>query len=627
MRFFTAVFMVIFSIECPALTKIACVGNSITYGYGLNDPSSQSYPGKLQKLLGTSNYNVQNYGVSATTLSKNGDNPYWRNGKLPQVFAFQPDIITIKLGTNDTKPQNWENLGSGSQFKTDYLAMVDTLATMPSHPKIYLILPVPVFPNPTAVSWGIRDSVIQKEIPIIKEVAVARSLTVIDANTPLKNFPQFFKVDGVHPDSSGEDTLAHIVFRGLTSANEVLVKPNDPNINYYGRFDLSNASNTVKFNWPGSIIEANFPGPSIGAELTDGGGYFNVEIDGVLVDSLKPSNITHRTIRTNLSTNVNHTIRLIGRTSGATYTFGGFYLAAGKTLAAKPAQPIRKIEYIGDSWTAGDVIGETDGMTYDWKYFNASLTYARVTSLAFHAQDKLVARGGVGMVKSNSSDPTMPTRYPQTLCDVQGNWNFSSWTPDLVVIFLGINDFNNGVTDADFKTTYTTFINTVRGYYANVPIILIGLAGNILNDVKAVAQSFTNVYTFSSPITLANASAMYKHPNQVQHHIIADSLIPLVKQITGWDTTPPVKITVPNSRQELMAGTNPSIFRTSAENITLESRLSGITKEITVFDCTGRVLRKLVTTNQAVSITRDFGLPRGVYIIKTSVNRNNQSGN
>lgn len=426
---------------------------------------------------------------------------------------------------------------------------------------------------------------------------------------------------GVHPDSSGQDTIAHVEYRALTAAAEVLVKPNDPNINYYGRFDFSNSSTTVKFNWPGSVIEASFPGPSIGAELTDGGGYFNVEIDGVLVDSLKPSNVIHRTIRTNLSTTVNHTIRLIGRTSGATYTFGGFYLAAGKTLAAKPAQPPRKIEFIGDSWTAGDVIGETDGMPYDWKYFNASLTYARLTSLAFHAQDKLVARGGVGMVKSNDNAPAISALYPQTLCNVQGNWNFNSWTPDLVVIFFGINDFYNGVTDADFKTTYTNFIKTVRGHYANVPVILIGLAGNVLNDVKAIAQSFTNVYAFSSPITLANASAMSRHPNQAQHHMIADSLIPLVKRVTGWDTTPPVKVTFPNPAQKLIAGTNTSIIRTSLDNITLQSNLWGMTKEITAFDCAGRALRKLVTAKQTVSITGDFGLPKGVHLIKTSVNR------
>ena len=61
---------------------------------------------------------------------------------------------------------------------------------------------------------------------------------------------------------------------------EVLIKPDDPNINYYGRYNFSNSPNAVKFNWPGSIIETCFPGPSIGVEMNDGDtNYFNIEID------------------------------------------------------------------------------------------------------------------------------------------------------------------------------------------------------------------------------------------------------------------------------------------------------------------------------------------------------------
>jgi acyl-CoA thioesterase I len=203
-----------------AQTKIACIGNSITYGYGLSSPATQAYPARLQTLLGTVNYNVQNEGVNATTMSKNAKAgpTYWTGGRLPQTFAFQPSIITIMLGTNDTKPGNWDSLGYGTQYQRDYLAMVDTLAAMASHPRIYVVLPVPVFSNPQATNWGIRDSVVQKIIPIIRQVAVARGLTVIDANTPLKNFPQYFSVDGVHPNAAGEDTIARVIFRALTTA-------------------------------------------------------------------------------------------------------------------------------------------------------------------------------------------------------------------------------------------------------------------------------------------------------------------------------------------------------------------------------------------------------------------------
>jgi hypothetical protein len=79
--------------------KVACVGNSITAGNSM-------YPPYLQTLLG-SGYQVENEGVGATTLLKKGDVPYWTQGRLKQALAFNPNIVTIKLGTNDTKSQNW----------------------------------------------------------------------------------------------------------------------------------------------------------------------------------------------------------------------------------------------------------------------------------------------------------------------------------------------------------------------------------------------------------------------------------------------------------------------------------------------------------------------------------------
>jgi lysophospholipase L1-like esterase len=218
MRILPMLFVTTLVLAAGAATKIkiACVGNSITYGYGLSSPTTQSYPGRLQTLFGTGNYTVENDGVNATTLLKNGDNPYWKNGRLPQVFSFQPTIVTIKLGTNDTKPQNWDS--HNQEFKRDYLAMIDTLSSMASKPKIWLVLPVPVFNNATAISWGIRDSIIKKIIPIIKQIGSERGVPVIDVNTPLLAFPQYFSVDGVHPNAAGEDTIAHVIYRVLLAA-------------------------------------------------------------------------------------------------------------------------------------------------------------------------------------------------------------------------------------------------------------------------------------------------------------------------------------------------------------------------------------------------------------------------
>ncbi len=202
--------MVITAISSQSLfaqIKVACIGNSITEGFGLQSPSTQSYPVVLQTLLGNA-YKVQNDGVTAKTLLKNGDQPYWTQGDLPQVFSFKPNIVTLMLGTNDTKPQNWD--AYNSEFEGDYSAMIDTLSAISSSPRIFLVLPTPIWSN----TMGIRDSAMQKIIIIIKQIGLQGGLTVIDCNTPFLQSQAHFP-DGVHPDSVGADSIAHIMYRSI----------------------------------------------------------------------------------------------------------------------------------------------------------------------------------------------------------------------------------------------------------------------------------------------------------------------------------------------------------------------------------------------------------------------------
>ena len=122
------------------ITKIACIGDSITEGSGIRYQSKSSYPVILDSILGM-NYSVLNSGKSGTTLQKNGDFPYWNTKEFSNVKAFNPDIIIIKLGTNDSKGQNWK-IG---HFEADYQSLIDTLKVLHSNPKIFVCLPVPPF--------------------------------------------------------------------------------------------------------------------------------------------------------------------------------------------------------------------------------------------------------------------------------------------------------------------------------------------------------------------------------------------------------------------------------------------------------------------------------------------------
>ena len=94
---------IVFSVKADNI-KIACVGNSITEGFGLENPSQESYPAVLQSLLGY-DYEVGNFGLSARTLLMKGDLPYMKEQRFKDALEFLPDIVTIKLGTNDSMLQ------------------------------------------------------------------------------------------------------------------------------------------------------------------------------------------------------------------------------------------------------------------------------------------------------------------------------------------------------------------------------------------------------------------------------------------------------------------------------------------------------------------------------------------
>ncbi|MFA5815145.1 MAG: GDSL-type esterase/lipase family protein [Bacteroidales bacterium] len=190
------------------IVKIACVGNSITYGDGIGNRDKMSYPAQLQAWLG-SRYTVRNFGVSGTTMLRKGDKPYWNEPEYKEVMDFNPDIIIVKLGTNDSKPQNWQYAG---EFEKDYADMILTFKALDSKPRVLLALPVPVF---VAEKWGIRDSIVRdKIIPIIKNISKATKCQYIDLYTPLLPYKYAFP-DDVHPNSIGASVMVEQIYRSL----------------------------------------------------------------------------------------------------------------------------------------------------------------------------------------------------------------------------------------------------------------------------------------------------------------------------------------------------------------------------------------------------------------------------
>lgn len=191
-----------------SITKVAIIGNSITEGSGLTNPAVNSYPGQLAKML-PENWQVGNFGVSGRTMLKKGDFPIWNEQKFKDALNFEPNIVVIMLGTNDSKYYNW---AYKDDFYTDYVSMIDTFTNLASKPEIYIVYPCKVFSG----LYDINDVVIHDEIlPIIQQVAADKKVKTIDLYTPTTDKSSLFS-DGIHPTVTGAHFLAEIFYTALT---------------------------------------------------------------------------------------------------------------------------------------------------------------------------------------------------------------------------------------------------------------------------------------------------------------------------------------------------------------------------------------------------------------------------
>ena len=204
----------------PGAIRVACIGNSITDGHGIDMATAYGYPALLQKKLGN-DYWVRNFGVSGRTMLNRGDQPYMKEVAWADAQRFKPDVVIIKLGTNDSKPQNWQY---ASEFREDLEQMILTLrpdlaqtakkkskktkTATPVGPQIFLCTPIPAFKS----TWDINETVIANEIiPIQQEVARKYGLKVIDLHTLFAGDSDKMLTDGIHPDGKGAQRLADII--------------------------------------------------------------------------------------------------------------------------------------------------------------------------------------------------------------------------------------------------------------------------------------------------------------------------------------------------------------------------------------------------------------------------------
>lgn len=191
--------------------RVACIGNSITYGTGIADREHFSYPVQLQQMLGNG-YVVGNFGKPGATLLYKGHRPYVEQPEFKDALRFKGDIAVIHLGINDTDPRNWPNYRD--EFVKDYLSIMDSLRA--ANPKVRFILArmTPIADRHPRFQSGTKQwhDEIQTAIETVARVSGAE---LIDFHEPLYPYPNLLP-DAIHPNPEGAGILAKTVYGGIT---------------------------------------------------------------------------------------------------------------------------------------------------------------------------------------------------------------------------------------------------------------------------------------------------------------------------------------------------------------------------------------------------------------------------
>jgi lysophospholipase L1-like esterase/pimeloyl-ACP methyl ester carboxylesterase len=198
--------------------RISCIGNSITAGARITHPEKMAYPAQLQELLG-SGYEVKNFGVSGRTVIKDCDRSYMATPAYQEALKSNPDIVTIKLGTNDSRLPYRLQIDS---FMADYKTLIRSFQKLPTHPRIILLLPVTSYITDTMRHAEI--AIAKQILPRIRQVAFEEKLELIDLHSITADMPATFP-DSLHPSSLGATILAKRIY-------EVIINKTD------GSFDI-----------------------------------------------------------------------------------------------------------------------------------------------------------------------------------------------------------------------------------------------------------------------------------------------------------------------------------------------------------------------------------------------------
>jgi hypothetical protein len=271
-------------------------------------------------------------------------------------------------------------------------------------------------------------------------------------------------------------------------AQPIEVKSDDTRLEYMGRITKLNYAAVL--SWPGSSVAINFEGADISVKLKDekGENYYYAIVDDGEPIRLKPTTEPKSyPLATHLRKGHHNALlyKLTESRTGKTW-FYGFELDKDATILP-PQKRDKKIEFYGNSITVGYSVDDTVADANKPEFTNNYFSYAAITARNYKASYTCIAKSGIGFMIS-WFDLIMPDMYDRAQeDDADTKWDFTQYTPNIVVVDLGQNDswliykrdfaqFKKrfGAYPPDEKyiiNAYSEFIKTIRGKYPNATII------------------------------------------------------------------------------------------------------------------------------------------------------------
>ncbi len=335
------------------------------------------------------------------------------------------------------------------------------------------------------------------------------------------------------------------------------MKANAEAIVYEGRY-AADAAGAVRLGFPGVTAHLRFRGTTLKlrASASSADCFFDVSVDGAAATVLRLKSGEGEYALVTGATPGEHTVALARRTESwmGTCALESFELSGGGEWLTPPPLPTRKLMFIGDSVTGGELAAwQAGGDTHDKANSSALRSYGAILARRLGAQCHLVSYGGRGIIRDWQGirdTQNAPQFYERALPDEAApRWDHRRYVPDAIGLGLGTNDFNQGVPDQnEFVNAYVEFIEKVRRDAPEAFILV--MDSPIVNDDAAKGPRRTVLHSFlervvarvrlSDPKVMLAPVSVYPgvpgngHPTGADHEGIANEVEPAIRRALGW---------------------------------------------------------------------------------------------